>query len=78
MTLLPASYDTDFYAWTQTQAALLRDGKWQELDYANLAEEIESVGRSDKRELSNRLKVLLLHLLKWLYQPSGRQPKPPA
>src|SRR5262249_33002934 len=66
-------YDEDFYLWTQQQAALLREGKWQALDYANLAEEIESVGRSDKRELSNRLKVLVLHLLKWRYQPDVRQ-----
>src|SRR5256885_351038 len=48
-------YDEDFYLWTQQQAALLRDGKGLELDYANLAEEIESLGRSDKRELGNRL-----------------------
>ena len=66
-------YEQDFYLWTQQQAALLREGKWQDLDYTNLAEEIESVGRSDKRELSNRLKVLVLHLLKWQYQPAGRE-----
>src|SRR5262249_30310326 len=66
-------YDEDFYLWTQQQAASLREGKWQALDYANLAEEIESVGRSDKRELSNRLKVLVMHLLKWRYQPDVRQ-----
>ena len=66
-------YDADFYLWTQQQAVLLREGKWQALDYANLAEEIESVGRSDKRELSNRLKVLVMHVLKWRYQPEGRQ-----
>lgn len=66
-------YDADFSQWTQQQAALLRKGKWQDLDYANLAEEIESVGRSDKRELGNRLKVLVMHLLKWRYQPEGRE-----
>ena len=42
-------------------------------DYTNLAEEIESVGRSEKRELGNRLEVLLTHLLKWQYQPEGRR-----
>src|SRR5258706_6861530 len=62
-------YDQDFYAWTQQQAALLRDQKTQALDFANLAEEIESLGRSDKRELGNRLRILVLHLLKWRYQP---------
>jgi hypothetical protein len=66
-------YDEDFYQWTQQQAALLREGKWQDLDYANLAEEIESVGRSDKRELGNRLKVLVMHLLTWRYQPESRE-----
>ena len=52
-------------------AALLRTGKWQELDYENLAEEIESVGRSEKRELGHRLEVLLMHLLKWQYATRG-------
>jgi hypothetical protein len=66
-------YAEDFYLWTQQQAALLRTGKWQELDYENLAEEIESVGRCEKRELGNRLEVLLTHLLKWQYQPEGRR-----
>jgi hypothetical protein len=66
-------YAEDFYLWTQQQAALLRTGQWQELDYENLAEEIESVGRSAKRELGNRLEVLLAHLLKWQYQPEGRR-----
>jgi hypothetical protein len=63
----------DFYLWTQQQAALLRTGKWQELDYENPPEEIENVGRSEKRELGNRLEVLLTHLLKWQYQPEGRR-----
>ena len=65
-------YDQDFYAWTQHQAALLRESKVQDLDLANLAEEIDSLGRSDKRELGNRLRILVLHLLKWRYQPDGR------
>ena len=64
-------YDQDFYAWTQDQAALLRESKVQDLDLANLAEEIDSLGRSDKRELGNRLRILVLHLLKWRYQPDG-------
>lgn len=66
-------YEQDFYAWTQQQAALLREGKVHELDLASLAEEIESVGRSDKRELGHRLEVIVMHLLKWRYQPEGRQ-----
>ena len=66
-------YDEDFYAWTQHQAALLREEKWQDLDYPNLAEELESLGKRDRRELSSRLQVLVMHLLKWSYQPEGHQ-----
>jgi len=65
-------YDDDFYTWTQEQAALLREGAVQELDLANLAEEIESLGKSERRALESHLEVLVLHLLKWQYQPSGR------
>lgn len=50
---------------------MLRDEKTQALDYANLGEEIESLGRSDKGELGNRLHILVMHLLKWCYQPPG-------
>jgi hypothetical protein len=66
-------YDTDFYLWTQEQATLLREGKVQALDLANLAEEIESLGKSQHRELARRLDVLVMHLLKWRYQPARRQ-----
>jgi hypothetical protein len=65
-------YERDFYAWANEQAALLRAGKLDSADIENIAEEIESMGRSEKRELINRLAVLLLHLLKWRYQPSLR------
>ena len=65
-------YDTDFYAWTQEQAALLREGAVAELDLVNLAEEIESLGQRDRRTLGSHLRTLMLHLLKWQYQPSGR------
>jgi hypothetical protein len=68
----PSSYETDFYAWANEQAALLRAGRLNEADIANIAEEIESMGRSEKRELVSRLAVLLMHLLKWRFQPSLR------
>jgi hypothetical protein len=68
----PNLYDLDFYRWTEIMAAALRQGRWQELDPDNLAEEIESLGRSDKRALKHRLEVLLMHLLKWQYQPDRR------
>ncbi|MEQ1636132.1 MAG: DUF29 domain-containing protein [Methylococcales bacterium] len=66
------SYDKDFYSWTYEQAALLRNGQFKDLDIANLIEEIEAMGRSEKRELESRLTVLLLHLLKWKYQEVRR------
>ena len=65
-------YDTDFYAWANEQAALLRAGRLSEADVENIAEEIESMGRSERRELVNRLTVLFAHLLKWRYQPGLR------
>jgi hypothetical protein len=65
-------YERDFYAWTNEQAALLREGRLAQADIANIAEEIESMGRSEKRELVSRLTVLLLHLLKWQFQPGLR------
>jgi hypothetical protein len=65
-------YQVDFYAWTQKQAALLREGRFNDLDVENLVEEIESLGRSEKRGLESRLKVLLIHLLKWQYQANKR------
>ena len=66
------SYEQDFYAWTQEQAELLRSGQLQLIDIQNLAEEVEDMGRAEKRELESRLEVLLMHLLKWQFQPSIR------
>ena len=68
----PSLYDQDFYAWANEQAALLRAGKLAQADIEHIAEEIESMGRTEKRELISRLTVLLLHLLKWKFQPAGR------
>jgi Domain of unknown function DUF29 len=65
-------YDTDFYAWSNQQAALLRAGELNRADLEHIAEEIESIGRAEKRELVSRLTVLLLYLLKWQCQPGGR------
>jgi hypothetical protein len=62
-------HEQDFYAWTQQQAALLKENRLKEIDLENLIEEIESMGASEKRELYSRFKVLLLHLLKWEFQP---------
>jgi hypothetical protein len=65
-------YEQDFYAWTQEQGALLRDRKTKALDYDNLAEEVESLGKSQQHALESRLEKLVLHLLKWHYQPEQR------
>ncbi|MHB1954745.1 MAG: DUF29 domain-containing protein [Sulfobacillus sp.] len=65
-------YEQDFYAWANEQAGLLRTGKLSEADVEHIAEEIESMGKSEKRELVSRLTVLLLHLLKWQFQPARR------
>jgi hypothetical protein len=65
-------YQTDYYGWTVEQAELLKTGHWQEIDIKNLIEEVESMGRSEKRSLESRMIVLITHLLKWQYQPVRR------
>lgn len=65
-------YEADFYAWANEQAAHLRAGRLHAADIAHIAEEIESMGRGEKRELTSRLAVLLAHLLKWQAQPALR------
>ena len=66
------TYDTDIIAWAKEQAQLLRSGHFDALDVEHIAEEIEDVGKSEQRELENRMAVLLCHLLKWKYQPERR------
>lgn len=66
------TYETDFYGWIQQQAALLKGRQFDAVDLANIIEEIESMGRSEYRSLESRLTVLLLHLLKWKFQPARR------
>ncbi|NHZ34669.1 DUF29 domain-containing protein [Massilia rubra] len=65
-------YDEDVLAWSIAQAALLRERRWSALDIENLAEEIEDVGHSVRRELGSRMAVLIAHLLKWQFQPQLR------
>lgn len=65
-------YDQDFFQWTQTTAAQIRAGKWQDIDPDCVAEELESLGKRDWRELGSRLQVLMTHLLKWRYQAAER------
>ena len=65
-------HDQDFYAWANEQAGLLRAGRLSEADIEHIAEDIESMGKTEKRELVNRLSVLLRHMLKWQFEPDRR------
>lgn len=63
------AYDHDVVAWATEQVRLLRAGLFSQLDIEHIAEEIEDVGKSEKRELASRMAVLLAHLMKWRCQP---------
>ena len=65
-------YEKDFFAWTQEQAKFIKEKAFDKLDLTHLFEEVESMGKHEKRELSSRLSVLLMHLLKWQFQPTRR------
>jgi Domain of unknown function DUF29 len=67
-----AGYDRDFYSWSLEQARLVREGRWDAVDRANVAEEIESLGRQQFNKLESALRVLMLHMLKWDHQPALR------
>jgi hypothetical protein len=69
----PADYDQDFHSWTADQAARLRASRPGGVDWENLAEEIESLGRSDRRKIASNLAAVLEHLIKWKYQPEKRK-----
>jgi len=66
------SYESDLYEWTKEQADALRRRASNALDWDNLAEEIESLGNSNLDQIESRLDNLILHLLKWKYQPELR------
>lgn len=68
----PIDYETDFYGWTQQQVQLLKNKQFDRIDWHHITEEIEDMGRSEKRELGSRLEVLIMHLLKWQFQPNLR------
>ena len=65
-------YESDFCLWAEHMAQLLRQGKFAQLDLNNLIEEVEDMSGSQKRALLSNLRVLLLHLLKYKYQPNKR------
>ncbi len=66
------NYHQDYYGWTQEQANLIKTGKFSDLDIENLIEEIEDMGKTERREVTSRMAIVLLHLLKWTYQPERR------
>jgi hypothetical protein len=67
-----ADYERDFYSWLMEQACFVRESRFAALDRDNLAEEIESLGREQFNKLESALRVLILHMLKWDYQPDRR------
>ena len=62
-------YEQDLFAWTQQQVNLLTHQRWHELDVENLIDELEGMATRDQREMTNRLIILIAHLLKWEFQP---------
>jgi hypothetical protein len=65
-------YEHDYYTWTGAQAQALRERKVSRLDWENLAEEVEDLGKAERHRLESHLESLLMHLLKWAYQPQRR------
>lgn len=70
--MLRTSYDQDLYGWASEQAELLRLRRFEDVDWVNVIEEIADLGRSEYRALISALEQLILHLLKWQYQPDSR------
>ncbi|MRW92165.1 DUF29 family protein [Duganella sp. FT80W] len=62
-------YETDALIWTETQIALLRAGKFDQLDVENIISELGYEVRKDKRQVAHRMRGLISHLLKYQYQP---------
>lgn len=71
-TTLNQLYNRDFYAWLVATTEILKNKDWDKVDLDNLIEEIEATGRSEKAALESNLVIVLMHLLKYLYQPQKR------
>lgn len=67
-------YEADYSAWISAQAMLLREGRYADLDLANLIDEVESLGRSDFAAFVSAIEIVLIHMLKWDVQPAKRTP----
>jgi Domain of unknown function DUF29 len=70
--VMPSSYDEDFDTWAQQQAAALRTQAWDQLDIEHLSEEVEELRKTERRGVRSQLRLILSHLLKWVYQPDKR------
>jgi len=71
-TLCPFLYDEDFNLWVESTIELLQQKRFDELDIENLISEVETMGNNDKKSVKSNLRILLMHLLKWQYQPDKR------
>lgn len=69
---MATSYDVDFSRWVRDTVRLLREKRWEEVDLERLIEEVEDLGKSERRAISSQLERILIHLLKWEYQPQRR------
>jgi hypothetical protein len=65
-------YERDYYTWALQQARALKEHRLEDLDWENLSDEVESLAKTERRELRTRLKLLIAHLLKWQFQPQRR------
>jgi hypothetical protein len=69
---LPALYEADETAWLDVMAELIRERRLQELDYLNLQEYLSDMARRDRKEVTSRLRTLMTHVLRWIYEPEHR------
>jgi hypothetical protein len=70
VTKMIPKYEEDFYGWVVANSTLLKQGKFNEVDMENIIEEIDSMGRSEENQLTRRFSLILMHILKWQYQPT--------
>ena len=64
---MPSLYDTDYTAWAEQTAKLLRESRFDEIDMPALLEEIDGLARSDRKAIYSQLKRLIFHLIKMSY-----------
>ena len=70
---VPVPYQRDYYGWIQHNVHAIREGRFKEVDWPNVAEELEDMGKSERRAVRSQLARLVAHLLKWSYEPEARR-----